>query len=494
MRIEYDTKLDFSDVLIRPKRSSLNSRKEVDLTRTFTFKYSSHNWTLVPIVAANMDTTGTFEMALELNKHGMSAAIHKHYSENEYQDFINANSNGVTDNVFVSIGSNHSDLEKVKVPLQHINKIMIDIANGYSEHFIECIKRTRDMYPDHIICAGNVVTADMAEALVLAGADIVKCGIGSGCFAPGQKVRTINGLKNIEDITVGEEVLTHTGSYKRVINTFTFDDKKEIMAINEILATPNHEFYVLHESRKDVVTTDNLYRYAEWVEAANLTTEHLLIKYDSHNDSRFLEFVEIQQLETRPYDNYTYDLEVEDDHSYNIEGIIVHNSVCTTRIQTGVGYPQLSAVIECADAVHGLGGHLMSDGGCNTPADFAKAFGAGADFVMSGSFFAGHKQSGGEILTDVNGNTTMKYYGMSSNTAQEKHNGGVNDYRSSEGRTVTIPYKGDVSGTCLNLLGGIRSTCTYVGAQTIKQLPKRTTFIKVNNTHNRVFEQNTIRL
>lgn len=355
MRIENDVKLDFSDVLIRPKRSSLNSRKEVELQRTFKFKYSPHTWTVVPIVASNMDTTGTFEMAKALHRHGMSTALHKHYTGLEYEKFLHReyesiDKNELADSLFVSIGSSVKDLERVKIPLRYINKIMIDIANGYSEHFIDCIKRTRDAYPEHVICAGNVVTADMAEALILAGADIVKCGIGNG-------------------------------------------------------------------------------------------------------------------------------------------------SVCTTRIQTGVGYPQLSAVIECADAVHGLDGHLMSDGGCNIPADFAKAFGAGADFIMSGSYFAGHDESGCEKHVDQEtGELFLKYYGMSSNTAQEKHNGGVNDYRSSEGRTVLIPYKGPVQESCKTLLGGLRSTCTYVGAATIKQLPKRTTFIRVNNTHNRVYEGNTIRL
>lgn len=350
MRIENDVKLDFSDVLIRPKRSALNSRKEVELERTFKFKYSPDTWTTVPIITANMDTTGTFEMAKALQEFNMATALAKHYSALQLEEFINSASRSLLDGVFVSMGTNPKELQKLSGSLKYVNKIMIDIANGYSEHFIDCIKRTRDLYPNHIICAGNVVTADMAEALILAGADIVKCGIGNG-------------------------------------------------------------------------------------------------------------------------------------------------SVCTTRIQTGVGYPQLSAVIECADAVHGLDGHLMSDGGCNIPADFAKAFGAGADFVMSGSYFSGHDESGGKrVQNEETGELFIQYYGMSSNTAQEIHNEGLKDYRSSEGRTVLIPYKGPVEESCKNLLGGLRSSCTYVGASTIKQLPKRTTFIRVNNTHNRVYESNTIRL
>jgi GMP reductase len=161
-------------------------------------------------------------------------------------------------------------------------------------------------------------------------------------------------------------------------------------------------------------------------------------------------------------------------------------SVCTTRIQTGVGYPQLSAVIECADAAHGLGAHIIADGGCTCPGDVAKAFGAGADFVMLGGMFAGHDEGGGEVVED-NYKKVVQFYGMSSDTAMEKHSGGVAEYRSSEGRTVTIPYRGAVKHTVLDLLGGLRSTCTYVGASELKQLAKCTTFIRVSRQINDVF-------
>jgi GMP reductase len=189
-------------------------------------------------------------------------------------------------------------------------------------------------------------------------------------------------------------------------------------------------------------------------------------------------------------------------------------SVCTTRIQTGVGYPQLSAIIECADAAHGLGGHIIADGGCTCPGDVAKAFGAGADFVMLGGMLAGHTEGGGQVITKLYETTELRarqrtledgqsewtwtgckveeqkfveFYGMSSDTAMEKHHGGVAEYRSSEGRTVTIPYKGNVTGTVLDLLGGLRSTCTYVGAPSLKQLSKCTTFIRTNRQFNDVF-------
>ena len=214
------------------------------------------------------------------------------------------------------------------------------------------------------------------------------------------------------------------------------------------------------------------------------------------------ELIEIETLETKSYNGYTYDLEVEEDHSYNIDGVVVHNSVCTTRLKAGVGYPQLSAIIECADAAHGLRAHIISDGGCTCPGDVAKAFGAGADFVMLGGMLAGHDEGGGEIIERtwlsneldrstgkpfVDNKYFIQFYGMSSDTAMIKHHGGVAEYRSSEGRTVEVPYKGHVDATVLDLLGGIRSACSYVGAESLKQLSKCTTFIRVNRQINDTF-------
>ena len=163
-------------------------------------------------------------------------------------------------------------------------------------------------------------------------------------------------------------------------------------------------------------------------------------------------------------------------------------SVCTTRVKTGVGYPQLSAIIECADAAHGLGGQIISDGGCVTPGDVAKAFGAGADFVMLGGMLSGHTESGGELI-EKNGEKYKEFYGMSSSSAMKKHKGGVAEYRASEGKSVKVPFKGDVEGTVQDILGGLRSTCTYVGASRLKELTKRTTFIRVEEQENRVYTE-----
>jgi GMP reductase len=344
MRIENDLKLGFKDVMFRPKRSTLKSRSEVTLEREFNFLHSDITWKGVPIIAANMDTVGTFNMAKALSNHNIFTAIHKHYTIDDWRKFIHESSVNTLNNIAISTGTSKEDAKKVKTILNEfpqINFICIDVANGYSEHFVEFVRKMRKQHPNKVIIAGNVVTGEMVEELLLSGADIIKVGIGPG-------------------------------------------------------------------------------------------------------------------------------------------------SVCTTRVKTGVGYPQLSAIIECADAAHGLGGQIISDGGCKVPGDVAKAFGANADFVMLGGMLAGHKESGGEIIEE-NGKKFKAFYGMSSETAMNKHSGGVADYRASEGKTVKIPFKGNVENTVIDILGGLRSTCTYVGARRLKELTKRTTFIRVQEQENQVF-------
>lgn len=423
MRIIEDVKLDFGDVIIQPKRSSLVSRKDVVLERTYKFKYSGRELTCIGIIASNMDGVGTFEMALELSKQKILTALHKHYSVDELVKFYNTNKD-ITQFVFYSTGVSSSDQEKLKAFVEKFGSapenICIDVANGYTETFVQFVREMRTTYPTSILLVGNVVTSDMAEELTLAGVDIVKVGIGSG-------------------------------------------------------------------------------------------------------------------------------------------------QMCTTRIVAGVGYPQLSAIIETSDAVHGLNGYTCSDGGCTTPADVAKAFAAGADFVMLGSMLAGHDEGGGEvkgatanfigytmatvdknnynkiivyygrvgdkafeyavpikdawILEKINEHRTelsasdptvkkypnlfkitlpenpvILFYGMSSSTAMDKHNGGVAEYRSSEGRTVELPYRGAVKDTINYILGGIRSACTYTGSRKLKELSKRTTFVRVNNTHSRIYENVTTKI
>lgn len=339
-----DVKLDFKDVLLRPKRSKIRSRADVDLVREFKFHNSKQVRHGIPIIASNMDTVGTFEMAKALGQHKCYTCIHKYYSVDQWREFAASNKD-ILPYVAASSGIAEGDFERLgdiceNVP--DVRLICLDVANGYSQFFVEYVEKVRKAFPTHTILAGNVVTGEMTEALIFAGADIVKVGIGPG-------------------------------------------------------------------------------------------------------------------------------------------------SVCTTRKKTGVGYPQLSAVMECADSAHGLGAHIISDGGCTCPGDVAKAIGAGADFVMLGGMLAGHDQSGGEIVENANGKKTKLFYGMSSATAMTKHKGGVAEYRASEGKTVEVPYRGDVNATMLDILGGLRSACTYVGAGRVKEMPKRTTFIRVTQQLNEVF-------
>ena len=347
-KVTEEIKLDFDDVLIRPKRSKLSSRSEAVLTRDFSFPHSTRTLSVVPLIAANMDTTGSMDMANTLQKENCCTCLHKHHSTDELIGYFSK----YKPNVFYSTGTSKQDINKLMVIFEYIHEqvncpvpnVCVDVANGYSEGFVRKVRKIRETYPDTIIMAGNVVTPEMTEELILhAKVDIVKVGIGSG-------------------------------------------------------------------------------------------------------------------------------------------------SVCTTRLKTGIGYPQLSAVMECAYAAHGLGGHVCSDGGCKTPADICKAFGGNADFVMLGSMLAGTDCCEGNWKYNENREKeSLEFYGMSSKQAMNKHNGGVADYRTSEGKCVTIPYKGETAATIQDILGGLRSCCTYIGAKNIKDMGKNTTFIKVNNTHNRIY-------
>ena len=342
MRIEDEIKLTFDDVLIRPKRSTLVSRSEVVLERQFKFKHTNEIWTGVPIFSANMDTTGTFETAITLQKHKMLTAIHKFYSIKDWEKNVEKLDPNF---ISVTVGQSKEDLQlgqKIFSLNSDIKYLCIDVANGYREDFINSVKNYRETFPDKIIIAGNVATREMTEALILAGADIVKIGIGQG-------------------------------------------------------------------------------------------------------------------------------------------------SVCTTRSVAGVGYPQLSSISECSDAAHGLGGHVMADGGCKYPGDVSKAFGAGADYVMLGGMFAGHKESGGELVTDEEGVQYKDFYGMSSTKAQQTYYGDLAEHRAPEGKKVRLRYKGELDKTVQSILGGMRSACSYVGDKKLKDLPKSTTFIRVTQTTNEIF-------
>ena len=343
MRIEEDIKLDYKDVLFKPKRSKLESRRDVDLTRTFKFHNSGNDWTGVPIMSSNMDGVGTFAMAKVLQEHKMITVMRKHYSVEDWTK----NAKGVkmkylsvctgTGVIWDPDAKDFATMKAVLAMYPDIKFITVDVANAYHENYADFISRLRDQYPDKTIIAGNVISAEMTEELIIKGADIVKCGIGPG-------------------------------------------------------------------------------------------------------------------------------------------------SVCTTRLMTGVGVPQLSGIIECADAANGIGGHIIADGGCVYPGDVSKAFGAGAHFVMLGGMLAGHDESEGKVV-----NGKIQFYGMSSDAAMSVHGTRKDGYRGAEGKVVELPHKGPVEPTVVEILGGLRSTCTYIGAKRIKDMPKCTTFVRCTQQVNQVF-------
>jgi len=280
MQIEENVKLDFSDVLIRPKRSVLTSRGEVDLHRSFTFRNSKQSYFGIPILAANMDSVGTFNMANALAKHDLAVALHKHYSQEELIEFFNIATNKIAH--WFSMGIMDADLEKFNAVLASVDirNVCIDVANGYQETVVEFVKKFREANPTITIMAGNVVTGEMTEALILAGADIVKAGIGPGCFLAGTKITTVDGYKNIEDIKIGDSVLTHTLSWRNVEKTFIHTHHKKILEINDRLSvTPNHEFYVVHKKYLGLLTDENIEKYAIWISAENLTRDFLMLEH-----------------------------------------------------------------------------------------------------------------------------------------------------------------------------------------------------------------------
>ena len=344
MNIDPEVKLDYSDVLLVPRHSSLSSRKDVDVTVEF------FDHTVVPVIAANMDGVGTFEMAKELAKHNMMTALVKHYPVDALIDFYTENEK-YSHLAIYSMGTGATDYQKWEKFLELMDRanimlpaaVCIDVANGYTSQFEKFLTEFSDKYPEFILIAGNVVTPEQTEKLISqCGVDVVKIGVGPG-------------------------------------------------------------------------------------------------------------------------------------------------SVCTTRKIAGVGYPQFSAVIECSVAASDAGGMIIADGGITCPGDAAKAFGAGADLVMLGGYLAGHQEGGGEIHQGKDGKNYLSFYGMASKVAQDIHNGGVAEYRASEGKSVEIPFKGKVSPTISELLGGIRSACTYIGAESINKMHLRSKFIRVNRQLNGVY-------
>jgi GMP reductase len=348
MRINNEPKLNFEDVLLQPKRSTLSSRKDVDMTRKFTFRNSSKVMNFTPIFASNMDGVGTFSMAKVLQEYKMMTVITKTTTPEQWKAAVG---NGVrlqsvsvctgTNKMFDDDAEDYRNMQEILKMFPDIKMITVDVANAYHQNMVGFINKIREEYPDKVIVAGNVVTPEMTEELIINGADVVKIGIGPG-------------------------------------------------------------------------------------------------------------------------------------------------SVCTTRTMTGVGVPQFSAIVECADAANGVDGHIMADGGCTQPGDIAKALGGGAHMVMIGGMLAGHDESEQEVK-----NGKVEFYGMSSDRAREVHGKRKDGYRGNEGRLISLPYRGPVSNTVEDILGGVRSACTYIGARRLKDMPKCATFVTTQNVINRVYEQYT---
>jgi len=360
MRFANGIKLDFNDVLIVPQRTTISSRSEVDVRRSFNLYHTDKVISGVPIIASNMSCTGTIAMNDSLSKLELFTAINK-FDSKKYLDSNNFNYG------FLTIGQDFKDYDilkhysslcsKKKIAM----KICIDVANGYSEDFVDFCASIRKKYRHSVIMAGNVCTPEMTQELIIrGGVDIVKVGIGPG-------------------------------------------------------------------------------------------------------------------------------------------------SVCRTRTQTGIGYPQLSAIIECASVAHGIksaerrNGLICADGGCIEYGDVCKAFCAGADFVMLGGIFSGCDECQGEWTHKLSGRRhengesefvkrSLKFYGMSSNHANKELYQQDKKYKVSEGIVAEVPYKGPASQVVSEILGGIRSCCSYIGSTSIKDMSKCAVFAQVNRTHNTVFE------
>jgi IMP dehydrogenase/GMP reductase len=728
MKIEYDMKLDFNNVLIRPKRSTISSRSQVDLEREFTFPNSTKVWKGVPIIAANMDTIGTFEVYQELSKHKIITCFHKFYTAEDFKEYLE-NNNLDKNYYMISTGISDTDFERLEKIMDVLDSdfICIDIANGYLETLVTFCQKVRSRYPDKIIVAGNVVSREMVEELIINGkVDIVKTGIGGGCFNSDTRVLMANGTyKNICDINIGDEVINKNGDVVKVINKINkgIRETYKIRSNNwhdYIFVTPDHNYWIgdlselteirikktgksklldqlnkttpksskykwqslkemdrrsvclmpkninwkLNDNFKidlskycingeikenTIITKNNkinefnryissnynlgyifgtflgdgnsrlynknfagasfwsfginennianklkdcikselnydcsisvkrdnvlivscynkcftkvLYSFLKKTEkhlpdeyyCSNIdyikglfdglidsdgsiekgvkkniysltnTSKKILelfywccmnlnISFSSHKNKKTLgtlkggcidNLKDNYRIKTHTFNRFTkdyvyseifekengtsqvvWDIEVDcPTHSFIANNSIVHNSVCVTRLKTGIGMPQLSCVIECADAAHGVNGYIISDGGITCPADMCKAFGGGADFVMCGGIFSGHDENPGDLIEE-NGQKYKLFYGMSSDLAMKKHYGKMANYRASEGRVLKVKYRGKLENTVLDYLGGLRSCCTYINAKKIKNIPKCTTFVLVSQQLN----------
>lgn len=664
MKIYDNIHLDYSDVLLKPSNSSIYSRKDVNLIKKIHFPISKQNWEGVPIIAANMDTIGNYEVYKVLSQYKIITCFHKFYSKEELQSME------LDPNYFmISTGINENDLERLHSIIETIDVkfICVDVANGYMNKLIDFCSDLRKKYPDKIIVAGNVVCSERTKELIKYGkVDIVKVGIGSGCFNADTQILMSNGTyKNIIDVKENDKIINREGKSVKVLNNI-YKGKRKVIEINNqnynknTIVTPDHKYWVgnLNDlsmntikktsttkllDRNDIKTRfmwneinninpdkqfSLLPRNIEWELPENLkldlskyinkntTYDNNYIYIENYRYDRYLNFdkklgtvignylynvnniknlrnyidnfkitnilnthdsliknflttinlnfpvsyynrnidfikglyqglLNINEDEFNKDKHYydvipqlnelfyfcvlslgfnfkfskknkviivdkkavtnkylvnkfkknkndeklvdTYDLEVDSEcHSFIANHSIVHNSACLTRTQTGIGVPQLSAISDCSQTAIDYNSFIIGDGGITCAGDISKGLGAGADFIMLGGLLSGHDENPGEVIEEDSKKYKI-FYGMSSKTSMEKNYGKMDNYRSSEGRTCKIPYKGKIQDTIEDLLGGVRSTCTYVGAKNIEELPQKSVFIRVNNQLNKMY-------
>lgn len=276
--------LAFDDVLLVPTYTEVRSRSIPKLDTDI----AGVQLTL-PMISSPMDTVTESRMAIAVGLAGGMGVIHRFMSVSEQIDNIRSilraeESEGREIPKVAAVGLGRDEVARFKelwssVPL---DAVLVDVANGHSSYMKDGLSKIKDIAPGIRIIAGNVATGEGFYYLGTTGmVDAVRVGIGSGCFIPGSMVMTKDGYKPIESISIGDFVLTHTGSWKEVINTMIFEKDEEILTINNISCTKNHEFYVVNKLDANIITEDNISSYAFWIEAEHLSEEeHLLIELD----------------------------------------------------------------------------------------------------------------------------------------------------------------------------------------------------------------------
>lgn len=435
----------YKNILLLQRYSDLNSRADASTEIKFgprTFK--------LPVVPANMKSVINEELCIWLAQNNYFYTMHRFGIDNlvfceTMRDL------GLYTSISAGVNTNtYQSLKNIAESEISPDYITIDIAQGFSLKMRNMIHYIRHLFPNTFLIAGNVCTKEGVEFLEENGADSVKVGIGPGCFTLAMKVNTKNGLKAIGDIVIGDFVYTHHGRLKEVVNILNFEINEEIVVINGIESTEKHEYFVINKKHENIVNESNIQQYAHWIQATYLNEDFLLVEFDK---TKF-KFKKIECIERKHYKGKVRDLTVKDDHSYNIENIIVHNSVCTTKLQTGFSRPQFSAVLDCCSIAKKP---IVADGGIEHNGDIAKALVAGASMVMAGGIFSGYKESTGDCV-EINGIMHKEYYGSASefNKGEKRH---------VEGKKILVPLRGSIVDKYREIEQSLRSSISYAGGR-----------------------------